>query len=187
MRVGMCVVIALAVLGVVRPPATRADTVVIPYGSCGWKYLPGAIGSTPALSSLSLDDSSWPTGCAPFVAPWGCASPGTSIPTNGRVVLRRHILNTGPPAIATYTVKWRSNVATGYNGHEGNAAYGPADCGLGPMSGVFPLQTGDNVFLVDFFTGVTGEAGGYIDVQLVLDGVTEAKRQTWGQVKAHYR
>ena len=104
-----CAVLAL-LLGAGTGMTAQAETVIIPFGSCGWKYLLNPAGPEAPYSALSVDDHLWADGCAPFIAPWGCASSGTAIP-EGRMIFRRHIFNPGPPAIAHYFVTARSTEA----------------------------------------------------------------------------
>lgn len=185
-RVSWFLVVGLACLAAgVR--TCRADTVTIPFGSCGWRYLSGATGTTSELSSLSVDDDSWATGCAPFTSPSGCSPPGTLVPLGRRFVVRKHIVNPGPSAIAHYLVKAQASIATAFNGHEGSSGNLQTGCPANTLEGVFPLATGDNVFLVDFFGYGGPDPGTYVDVQLTLDGVTSVGRSSWGSVKVHYR
>jgi hypothetical protein len=47
-------------------PARGADTVVMPYGSAGYRYSVGAFGAGAGFERQDFDDSNWKTGGAPF-------------------------------------------------------------------------------------------------------------------------
>lgn len=165
--------------------------VIVPFGSCGWKYAFGLPGHVTVWSVTGVDDSQWANGCAPFVAPWGCAPPGTAWPVNQRLVVRRHIFNPGGAANLTYRVRGRWSIETAWNGNGGNAG-GPAnECPPGMVVGLFPLSPGDNVFAVDAYAIDDGlgaqNRGGHLDIELSADGITGVTLRSWGAVKIIYR
>lgn len=188
---GRLLAAGLAVLGLAGslPHPALSDAVVVPYGSCGWKYFapPGSYNPI-AMSDVGYDDSAWTDGCAPFVAPWGCGPPGTMMPLNTQYAVRRHIFNAGPETVAHYNIKPRGFVAAYWSNHEGNSGNYPQECPpFYVLSGAFTLSHGDNVVLVRSGAFENMELGGYFDVEVRADAFTPTKGNTWGELKLIYR
>ena len=186
----------LVALGVIFPDLGRADVVVVPFEACGWKWFqpPGSY-DEHAWSRTTYDDSAWSTGCAPFVAPWSCEEPGTTVPLDAPVLLRRHIWNlTGAPVTVFYEVRALGQISVHYNGLEGNGGGLGDECPpRNRVTGGMQLNPGDNVILVSavsmiaYAGGNVFYLGGNVDVRLTSDSITEARPSTWGSVKTLYR
>ena len=172
----------------------QAQVVVAAYGSCGWKWAAPTMSFDPlVVASVGFNDSGWSDGCAPFVASWGCAPPGTVLPEDkGVIVIRRRIFNAGPSTVAHLSVKGRWQLWTYWNGHDGSAGmFGNACPATDGPTQSFTLDHGDNVVMVRgasfVTTNPTEQIGGYIDIQVTADQFTGVTEQTWGRLKILYR
>ena len=179
--------VAVTVVGV---SGVSNASVIAPFGTCGWKYAAGLSGSTPSLSALSVSDSQWATGCMPFAAAW-CPSTGTAMPANKRMIVRWHIFNPGLVTNLQYRVRGSWQINTAWNGNDGNGGNLANECPApSEFTGLFPLSSGDNVFLVDVTPTETAQGdhyGGQLDVELSTDGLTELNLRSWGSLKITYR
>ena len=178
-------------------PATHAG---VQYGECDWKWVMSSDGL--ASSAVAYDDQSWAVGCAPFVRSWGCAPPGTEIPQDGSILVRKHIFNaSASTVIASFKVRARWFAAVYANGAEITSGSLVNEClsddawdSFYAMHGTFALNPGDNVFLVrhvstaSVVNGVTSYYGGYLDIQVTGgDLPTPNAGRTWGRLKVIYR
>ena len=169
---------------------TANAEVIVPFGSCGWRYAFGIPGHVTALSVIGLDESQWQTGCTPVVATWGCSAPGIVWPSISRVVVRRHIFNAGGPVNVFYRIRARWAIESAWNGNAANGGNLGNECPPHELTGVYPLEPGDNIIAVDayaIYSPPGDQNGGHLDIELSADGLTNVEPPSWGSLKLIYR
>lgn len=179
----------------IHPDTAFAADASVPFSSCGWSYQQPA--NPESASTVGFDDSGWHRGCAPFVKPWACLSPGSLILSDGVVVARRHFFNAGSDAVyGTYELRVKANGGVYINGREYSSIGSRNECtpgGLNVLTGIVGFQPGDNVVAVwniasDMVSGGQPlQMGGQMDFQVTVSLPTATRRGAWGAVKAIYR
>ena len=168
--------------------------VIVPFGACGWRFLqPPASYNENEISRTSYDDSAWPTACGPLVASWSCGAPGTTLPADGTVLMRRHIWNqSGSTVLAFYEVRTTGAYSVHWNGGGGNGGGSneQRDCPPKTDHAALQLSPGENAVLfssASYRAGAFPSIGGYLDVQISVDDPTAVNGKSWGQLKLIYR
>lgn len=184
--------LALAVLLIAIPATSRAQTTIVAFGDCGWRYAHVEAPFDPvAFSRVSFDDAAWTQGCAPLKRAPACIVGGTVMPTEGHIIMRRHIFNTMGTPVAVQ-VDMRHNYIGGLsiNGLPENTCGTPigacdgsgGQCSIGQS---FMAVPGDNVVMIrTFFAPGYGDV---LDARITALNPTAIRRGTWGEVKAIYR
>jgi hypothetical protein len=173
-------------LGVTCALRVEAQTLIVPFGSSGWRYIYTNDSVNLAdVSRVDFDDSGWPVGCAPFGdggGGSGCFAACTPWSAAVRIVARKkfQVVGTGS---ANFDVRFTKGANIWANGAQVTIAGSGDGCRL--ASGGFALQSGDNVLMV--FANAPTPPGGQVDAQIIGYGVTPARLRSWGFVKTHYR